>query len=64
MFVTASVWQIATTPSEAQRNAHPGIEFSAAAGSPYDTSPMTGRPAVGDCNGDGWPDIVVAAGTC
>jgi hypothetical protein len=25
---------------------------------------MAGRPAVGDCNGDGTPDIVVACGTC
>ncbi len=40
------------------------IEFAAAPGSPYRVGPMAGRPAVGDMNGDGRPDIVIACGTC
>ena len=40
------------------------IEFVAEPGSPVSVGPMAGRPAVGDCNGDGNPDIVIACGTC
>ena len=42
----------------------PTVEFVAAEGSPVFVGPMAGRPAVGDCNGDGNPDIVIACGTC
>lgn len=38
--------------------------FTPAAGSPMYVGPMAGRPAVGDMNGDGKPDVVVACGTC
>ncbi len=40
------------------------MSFVAAPGAPFDVGPMTGRPAVADCNRDGNPDIVVACGTC
>ncbi len=40
------------------------VQFVAADGSPVWVGPMAGRPAVGDCNGDGSLDIVVACGTC
>ena len=38
--------------------------FNQAAGSPIAVGPMAGEPAVGDCNNDGNPDIVLACGTC
>jgi hypothetical protein len=38
--------------------------FVPAPNSPIHTGPMTGRPEIGDCNGDRIPDIVVACGTC
>jgi FG-GAP-like repeat len=38
--------------------------FSAAPGSPFSLGPMTGRPAVGDVNGDGKLDIVASCGAC
>jgi hypothetical protein len=38
--------------------------FAAVAGSPIPVGPMAGEPAVGDCNNDGNPDIVLACGTC
>ena len=34
------------------------------ASSPIALGPMAGEPAIGDCNNDGVPDIVVACGTC
>jgi hypothetical protein len=34
------------------------------AGSPIATGPMAGEPAVGDCNNDGFLDIVIPCGTC
>jgi hypothetical protein len=40
------------------------VAFLAAGGSPVAVGPMAGRPAVGDCNGDGNPDLFVACGTC
>jgi hypothetical protein len=38
--------------------------FTPAPDSPLYVGPMAGRPAVGDCNGDGKLDIVLACGTC
>jgi hypothetical protein len=38
--------------------------FTAASGSPVHVGPQAGRPAVGDVNGDGNPDLIVACGTC
>jgi len=38
--------------------------FTQVAGSPIAVGPMAGEPAVGDCNNDGNPDIVLACGTC
>ncbi len=38
--------------------------FVEASGSPVKTGPMPGRPAIGDVNHDGHPDIAVACGTC
>jgi FG-GAP-like repeat len=38
--------------------------FEAVTGSPIPVGPMAGEPAVGDCNNDGNPDIVLACGTC
>lgn len=38
--------------------------FKQVAGSPIAVGPMAGEPAVGDCNNDGNPDIVLACGTC
>jgi hypothetical protein len=42
----------------------PDLQFVAVPGSPFPVGPQAGRPAVGDCNGDGAPDIVVACGLC
>ena len=39
------------------------LRFVTADGSPVPVGPMAGRPAVGDCDGDGNPDVVVACGT-
>lgn len=49
-------------PASASALARP--TFAAAPGSPRYVGPMAGRPAVGDVNGDGAPDVVVACGTC
>ena len=38
--------------------------FKQVDGSPIAVGPMAGEPAVGDCNNDGNPDIVLACGTC
>ena len=38
--------------------------FAPPEGSPIHVGPMAGRPAVGDVNADGRPDIVVGCGTC
>ena len=38
--------------------------FGPADGSPYLVGPMAGKPEIGDVNGDGHPDIVLACGPC
>lgn len=40
------------------------IAFAPAPSSPLHVGPMAGRPAVGDVDRDGRPDLVVACGTC
>ena len=61
--ITALVGLTLFTESRA-RAGDPRVRFVAPDGSPIPVGPMAGRPAVGDCNGDGIPDIVVACGTC
>lgn len=38
--------------------------FTETADSPIAVGPMAGEPAIGDCNNDGNPDIILACGTC
>jgi hypothetical protein len=54
----------AFTRAEPVRADNTAVDFIAAPGSPIPVGPMAGRPAVGDCNGDGNPDVVIACGTC
>ncbi len=46
------------------RQAAGKVDFAPAPGSPYRVGPMAGRPAVGDMNGDGSRDVVIACGIC
>jgi hypothetical protein len=61
--ITALVGLTLFTTSGARAD-DPRVRFVPADGSPIPVGPMAGRPAVGDCNADGKPDIVVACGTC
>jgi hypothetical protein len=66
LLISIAFWQSLRMQarSAAPQAETPRIEFVAVKGSPYETGPMTGRPAAGDLNGDRIPDIVVACGAC
>ena len=55
---------IVMTLAPLQGNAAKSPTFRPATGSPIPAGPMAGEPAIGDCNNDGHPDIIVACGTC
>jgi hypothetical protein len=66
IFIPLAALLLLSAPArpEYRRETSAKLEFLLAPGSPIAVGPMAGRPAVGDCNGDGHPDIVVACGTC